>query len=127
MEQKQIFINAAKKEWHPEDLAVYIFDDIILPFADYGFNKSHAACYSLIAYQTAYLKAYYPTEFMTALMCSDEEDTDRIRMEIEECRSKKIEVLPPDINESRKHFTFLNAGEIRFGLKALKCLWDTLI
>lgn len=99
---------------------MYIFDDIILPFADYGFNKSHAACYSLIAYQTAYLKAYYPTEFMTALMCSDEEDTDRIRMEIEECRSKKIEVLPPDINESRKHFTFLNAGEIRFGLKALK-------
>ncbi len=127
MEQKQIFINAAKKEWHPEDLAVYIFDDIILPFADYGFNKSHAACYSLIAYQTAYLKAYYPTEFMTALMCSDEEDTDRIRMEIEECRSKKIEVLPPDINESRKHFTFLNAGEIRFGLKALKWLWDTPI
>ncbi|MCA9378126.1 hypothetical protein KC711_04475 [Candidatus Peregrinibacteria bacterium] len=57
---------------------------------------------------------------MTALMCSDEEDSDRIRMEIEECRSKNIAVLPPDINESRKHFTFLNGSEIRFGLKALK-------
>ncbi len=124
MEQRWKFIDAAKMQWHPEPLAVYIFDEIIEPFAGYGFNKSHAACYSMIAYQTAFMKHYYPTEFMTALMVSDEEDTDRIRMEIEEAKSKWIQVLPPDINESMKHFTFIDNEHIRFGLKAIKWLGD---
>ncbi|EKD30582.1 MAG: hypothetical protein ACD_78C00002G0001 [uncultured bacterium (gcode 4)] len=124
MEQKGKFIDAAKSQWHKEELAKYIFEDIIEPFAGYGFNKSHAACYAMISYQTAYLKAYYPTEFMTALMVSDEEDMERITMEIGECKSKGIEILPPDVNESMKHFTFIDKKHIRFGLKAIKGLWD---
>lgn len=124
MEQKEKFIKAANSQGHTTDLAKYIFEDIIEPFAGYGFNKSHAACYSFISYQTAYLKAYYPAEFMTALMISDEDDMERITMEIDECTSKDIEILPPDINESRKHFTFIDGRHIRFGLKAIKGLGD---
>ena len=82
MEQKEKFIKAANSQGHSTELAKYIFEDIIEPFAGYGFNKSHAACYSMISYQTAYLKAYYPAEFMTALMVSDEDDMERITMEI---------------------------------------------
>ncbi len=124
MEQRGKFIDAAIRQWHKEELAIYIFDEIIEPFAGYGFNKSHAACYSMIAYQTAYMKTYYPTESMVALMVSDEEDIDRIRMEIEEARMKSVKILPPDVNESRKHFTFIDNENIRFGLKAIKGLWD---
>lgn len=124
MEQRGKFIDAAVKESHPEELAIYIFDEIIEPFAGYGFNKSHAACYSMIAYQTAFMKTYYPTEFMTALMISDEEDTDRIKMEIEEASMKSVKILPPDVNESRRHFTFIDNSNIRFWLKAVKWLWD---
>lgn len=123
-EQKGKFIEAAKKLGHSEKLATYIFTDIIEPFAGYGFNKSHAACYSMIAYQTAYLKAYYPTEFLTALMVSDEDDTDRIVLEINEARSKNINVLVPDVNESRRHFTYIDRTKIRFGLKAIKWVGD---
>ena len=78
----------------------------------------------MISYQTAYLKAYYPTEFITALMVSDEEDMERITMEIGECKSKGIEILPPDVNESMKHFTYIDRHHIRFGLKAIKGLGD---
>jgi DNA polymerase III subunit alpha len=123
-EQKGKFIEAATKLGHSEKLATYIFTDIIEPFAGYGFNKSHAACYSMIAYQTAYLKAYYPTEFLTALMVSDEDDTDRIVLEINEARSKNIQVLVPDVNESRRHFTYIDKSKIRFGLKAIKWVGD---
>ncbi len=119
-EQKGKFIEAATKLGHSEKLATYIFTDIIEPFAGYGFNKSHAACYSMIAYQTAYLKAYYPTEFLTALMVSDEDDTDRIVLEINEAKAKNIQVLVPDVNESRRHFTYIDKTKIRFGLKAIK-------
>ncbi len=122
MEQKQKFIEAANSQGHTTELAKYIFEDIIEPFAGYGFNKSHAACYSMISYQTAYLKAYHPTEFMTALMVSDEEDAERITMEIEECKAKGISILPPDVNESMKHFTYIDRQNIRFGLKAVKNL-----
>jgi DNA polymerase III subunit alpha len=124
MEQKEKFINAALSQGHKKELAKYIFEDIIEPFAGYGFNKSHAACYSMIAYQTAYLKAYHLTEFMTALMVSDEDDTERITMEINECKAHGIEILPPDLNESRRHFTYIDSGNIRFGLKAIKGLGD---
>lgn len=122
MEQKQKFIDAAISQWHPKELAKYIFEDIIEPFAGYWFNKSHAACYSMIAYQTAYLKAYFPTEFMTALMVSDEEDMERITLEINECKAKKINILAPDINQSLKHFTYIDNKNIRFWLKAIKWL-----
>ncbi len=124
MEQRGKFISAAEKQGHREELAIYIFDEIIEPFAGYGFNKSHAACYSMIAYQTAYMKRYYPTESMTALMVSDEEDSDRIRLEIEEAREKHVEILPPDVNESGKHFTFIDSTHIRFGMKAIKWLGE---
>ena len=74
----------------------------------------------MIAYQTAYMKTYYPTESMVALMVSDEEDMDRIKLEIEEARTKNVKILPPDVNESRRHFTFIDNETIRFGLKAIK-------
>jgi DNA polymerase-3 subunit alpha len=124
MEQRGKFIDAAIRQGHNESLAIYIFDEIIEPFAWYGFNKSHAACYSMIAYQTGYMKTYYPTEFMTALMMSDESDIDRMRLEIEEAREKWVQILPPDINESRRHFTFIDNSHIRFGLQAIKWIWD---
>ncbi len=125
MEQKQKFIDAAVNNLgHPWELAKYIFEEIIEPFAWYGFNKSHAACYAMIAYETAYLKAHYPTEFMTSLMVSDEEDMDRITLEIDECKAKSINILAPDINESMKHFTYIDKNNIRFWLKAIKWLWD---
>lgn len=90
-------------------------------FADYAFNKSHAACYGLIAYQTAYLKAHYPAAFMAALMTSDYDDTDRLAIEINECRHMGIEVLLPDINQSFKEFSVVpKKNQIRFGLLAIK-------
>lgn len=124
MEQRWKFIEAAKKNWNKEELAIYIFDEIIEPFAGYGFNKSHAACYAMIAYQTAYMKTYFPTEFMVALLVSDEEDTDRIRLEIEEAKEKWVNILPPDVNESRRHFTFIDQKNIRFWLQAIKGIGD---
>ncbi len=98
-------------------------------FAAYCFNKSHAACYGLIAYQTAYLKAYYPAAFMAALMTSDYDDTDRLAIEIAECKHMGIKVLPPDVNESFGEFAVvprpeaeeLNGYEnVRFGMNAVK-------
>lgn len=90
-------------------------------FAAYCFNKSHAACYALIAVQTAYLKANYPSAFMAALMTSDYENLDRIAIEVAECRRLGIEVLPPSINQSYKEFSVVpETGHIRFGLPAVK-------
>lgn len=90
-------------------------------FAAYCFNKSHAACYGLIAYQTAYLKAHFPSAFMAALMTSDYDNTDRLAIEITECRHMGIDVLPPDINESFHEFGVVpSTGQIRFGLDAVK-------
>ncbi len=124
MEQKKKFLIAAKNLWHDEELAKHIFEDVIEPFAWYWFNKSHAACYAFIAYQTAFLKAYYRTEFLTAIMVSDEENIERITLEVWEAESKWINILPPDINESMKHFTYIDDNNIRFWLKAIKWLWD---
>lgn len=90
-------------------------------FADYAFNKSHSACYGLIAYWTAYLKAHYPAEFMAAVMTSDFDDTDRLAIEISECRHMGIQVLAPDVNESFMEFGVVpETGEIRFGMAAIK-------
>jgi DNA polymerase III subunit alpha len=91
-------------------------------FAAYCFNKSHAACYGLIAYQTAYLKAHYPAAFMAALMTSDFDDTDRLAIEITECKHMGIEVLPPDVNESFVEFGVVPGEnlQIRFGMAAIK-------
>ncbi len=90
-------------------------------FAAYCFNKSHAACYALIAYQTAYLKAHYPAAFMAALMTSDFDDTDRLSIEITECQHMGIEVLPPDVNESFVEFAVVpHKAQIRYGMSAIK-------
>ena len=100
----------------------------LLGFADYCFNKSHSACYGMISYQTAYLKAHYPSAFMAALMTSDFDDTDRLAIEISECQKMGISVLPPDINESFVEFAIVPDREnpdnrkapIRFGMAAIK-------
>jgi DNA polymerase-3 subunit alpha len=94
-------------------------------FAAYCFNKSHAACYAMIAYWTAYLKAHYPSAFMAALMTSDFDDTDRLAIEISECQHMGLDVLPPDVNESYHEFAIVPDGDnrkpqIRFGMNAIK-------
>lgn len=90
-------------------------------FADYAFNKSHSACYGLISYQTAYLKAHYPNAFMAALMTSDYDDTDRLAIEIKECQHMGVEVQPPNVNESFLEFAVVpGSNQIRFGLSAVK-------
>lgn len=97
------------------------FWEDLLGFADYAFNKSHSACYGLIAYQTAYLKANYPNAFMAALMTSDFDDTDRLTIEMSECQNMGIEVLQPDINESFTEFAVVpGKDQIRFGMAAIK-------
>ena len=108
-------VNGVKKQ-----VAEKVFDDFE-KFAQYGFVKAHAACYALIAYWTAYLKAHYPQPFMAALMTSDYSNIDRIAIEIDECRKMGIEVLPPNVNESYSGFAVMkDTGKIRFGLAAIK-------
>ncbi len=97
-------------------------------FAAYGFNKSHATCYAMIAYRTAYLKAHYPNCFMAALMNSDSQNIDRITIEVEECRKMGLEVLPPDVNESFAKFGIVpGTNKIRWGLLAIKNLGADII
>lgn len=119
-EQREKFIKGAIKNGHKESFAKEVFEKVIEPFAGYGFNKAHAVCYGMIAYQTAYLKAHFPTEFMTALLCSDAGNTDRVVLEMKECIEKGIDVLPPSVNESFAQFTVVNDKTIRFGLMAIK-------
>lgn len=93
----------------------------LVGFADYCFNKSHSACYGLIAYQTAYLKAHFPAAFMAAVMTSDYDDTDRLAIEIAECKHIGVDVLPPDVNESFVEFAVVpKTNQIRFGMAAIK-------
>ena len=121
-QQRAVFLEKAQKLGRKKDNAEYIFDKVIVPFAGYGFNKSHAAAYSLIAYQTAYLKAYYKTEFMAALLSADQSNAERIAIEIEECHMMEIEILPPSVNDSLHYFTVVKNRQIRFGLSAIKNL-----
>ena len=119
-EQREKFIEGAVKNGAKEKFAKEVFEKVIEPFAGYGFNKAHAVCYGLIAYQTAYLKAHYPIEFMTALLCSDAGNTDRTVLEINECINMGIDILPPSVNESFSNFTVDSKKAIRFGLLAIK-------
>ena len=118
-QQKNKMIEGMIKNDIEEETAQKIWD-FIEPFASYGFNRSHAACYALIAYQTAYLKANFPEEFITALMQADQKDLDRINILVEEARKNGIKVLAPDINESFDNFTLIPPSSIRFGLAAIK-------
>lgn len=95
---------------------------LIEPFAAYGFNKAHAASYGVVAYQTAYMKANFPTEFMCAVMTEESHDLEKVAEAVRECRALAITVLPPDVNESGEEFTIINDQTIRFGLAAIKNL-----
>ncbi len=139
-EQKEKFIEGCVKNGVYKELGEKVFS-FIEPFAGYGFNRSHAACYAMIGYQTAYLKAHWPVEFMAALLTSDQGDTDRVAIEIEECRNMGIKIMAPDINESFGTFTVVTAGTkenkvatanekvdtIRFGLKAIKNVGEHIV
>lgn len=117
---KTKFIDGAEKNGVKREVAAAIFQKLE-DFAAYGFNKSHAACYALIAYRTAYLKARYPSAFMAALMNSDLGTIDRITIEVEECKRLGIQVLAPDVNESYPGFAVVKeTGNIRWGLSAIK-------
>ncbi len=139
-EQKEKFIEGCVKNGVYKELAEKVFS-FIEPFAGYGFNRSHAACYAMIGYQTAYLKAHWPVEFMAALLTADQGDSDRVAIEIEECRNMNIKIMAPDINESFGTFTVVTAGTkenrivgenekadtIRFGLKAIKNVGEHIV
>lgn len=115
---RQQFVWGAEKKGIGDEIARKVFD-LMEYFAGYGFNKSHSAAYALLAYQTAYLKAHYPVDFMAALLTSVMETKDRVPFYIEECRQMKIEILPPDVNESTEDF-LVRGMKIRFGLAAIK-------
>jgi DNA polymerase-3 subunit alpha len=115
---KEQFIKGAVKNGVKEDVATQVFD-LMAYFAGYGFNKSHSAAYGIVSYQTAYLKAKWPVEYMAALMSCAMGNTDKLAEYIEECRQLGIEVLPPDINESELDFQVVG-NKIRFGLGAVK-------
>lgn len=123
--QRDTFLAGANERGIDPQLAVEIFD-LMAHFADYGFNKSHSAAYALVAYQTAYLKAHYPAEFMAALLSSVMGTNEKVGYYIEECRRMGIRVLPPDINASLAMFS-VDAGAIRFGLAGVKNVGDNAI
>lgn len=125
VEQKNKFMDGAKaKKFNPKK-SEKIFD-LMAHFAGYGFNKSHSAAYAMIAYQTAYLKAHYPVEFMAALLSMNMGDTDKVIRYMNECKDMGIKVLPPDINESNIEFT-VTGETIRFGLAAVKGVGEAAI
>ncbi|MEW6602158.1 MAG: OB-fold nucleic acid binding domain-containing protein, partial [Nitrospirota bacterium] len=115
---KNIFIQGLKGNKVSEKKAETLYS-LILKFAQYGFNKSHSAAYAYIAYQTAFLKAHYPVEFMAASLSADMDNTPKVVMFINECKDMGIEILPPDINDSGREFR-VKGNSIRFGLEAVK-------
>jgi DNA polymerase-3 subunit alpha len=123
--EKEPFLSGAKAKGFDLKKAEAIFD-LMAKFAEYGFNKSHSAAYALIAYQTAYLKAHFPVEFMAALLTEDMENTDKVIKNINEIRNMGIAILPPDINASRRDFT-VHSNDIRFGLGAVKGVGDAAL
>ncbi|MEE4164733.1 MAG: DNA polymerase III subunit alpha [Desulfocapsaceae bacterium] len=126
MDQEKIKFMAGAKELDiPEGKAEHIFD-LMAKFAGYGFNKSHSAAYALIAYQTAFLKAHYPAQFMAALLSCDMNNTDKVVLYINQCREHDIDVLPPDINESWQDFS-VHEDRIRFGLAAVKNVGESAL
>ncbi|WP_308368138.1 MULTISPECIES: DNA polymerase III subunit alpha [unclassified Microbulbifer] len=121
--QREIFENGAKEQGVDPDLAIKIFD-LVEKFAGYGFNKSHSAAYALVSYQTAWLKAHYPAQFMAATMSSDMDKTDKVVTFIEECRAMKLELVPPDVNLGSYQFSVDIDNRIIYGLGAIKGLGE---
>ena len=122
---KNIFIQGLKENRVSEKKAATLYN-LILQFAQYGFNKSHSAAYAYIAYQTAYLKTHYPVEFMAASLSADMDNTPKVVTFINECKDMGIEILPPDINESTREFN-VTGNSIRFGLEAVKGVGSSAI
>ncbi|HLY52304.1 MAG TPA: DNA polymerase III subunit alpha, partial [Steroidobacteraceae bacterium] len=118
-QQRSVFINGAVARGVREPLAEHIFD-LMEKFAGYGFNKSHSAAYALLAYQTAYLKAHHPAEFMAAVLSADMDHTDKVVTLIKECADMGLDVLPPDVNASRYEFSADGERSIRYGLGAVR-------
>ena len=118
-ELEVLFYEGGEKNGHPKEKLHKIWEDW-KKFASYAFNKSHATCYSWVAYQTAYLKAHYPAEYMAAVMTSGQSDIKRITELMDDCRKHGLEILPPSVNESDMDFSVNSKGQIRFGLKAIK-------
>ncbi|MEZ4874304.1 MAG: DNA polymerase III subunit alpha [Flavobacteriaceae bacterium] len=116
---KPQFIEQAEKNGHPAEILEKIWKDWEA-FASYAFNKSHSTCYAWIAYQTAYLKAHYPAEYMAAVLSNNMNDIKQVTFFMEECRRMGLEVLGPDVNESFYKFTVNDRGAIRFGMGAIK-------
>ncbi|SJM93354.1 DNA polymerase III alpha subunit [Crenothrix polyspora] len=117
--EREKFTTGAVANQIEESIATYTFD-LMEKFAGYGFNKSHSAAYALVAYQTAWLKAHYPAEFMAAVLSSDMDNTDKVVVLIEECRQMKLVIYPPNINVSNYRFTVDAQGHIVYGLGAVK-------
>lgn len=125
-EMKEKFIQGSLSKGHPEDRVRKIWTDWE-SFAEYAFNKSHSTCYAYVSYQTAYLKANYPAEFMAAVLSRNFTDIKKIGQFIEECRRMNIAVLGPDVNESNVRFTVNSRGDIRFGLGAIKGVGESAV
>ena len=124
--QRQIFNDGAARRDIDAELSNNLFD-LMEKFAGYGFNKSHSAAYALVAYQTAWLKAYYPAEFMAAVMSADMQNTDKIVTFVDECHAMGITITPPDVNAGKLGFTVNDNDEIVYGLGAIKGLGEGAI
>ncbi|MCK5814446.1 MAG: DNA polymerase III subunit alpha, partial [Flavobacteriaceae bacterium] len=125
-ELKPKFMNGGKKNGHPEDVLEKVWKDWEA-FAAYAFNKSHSTCYAYIAYQTAYLKAHYPAEYMAAVLSNNMRDIKQVSFFMEECKRANIPVLGPDVNESYYKFAVNNDGAIRFGMGAIKGVGENAV
>ncbi|MEM6859208.1 MAG: DNA polymerase III subunit alpha [Myxococcota bacterium] len=123
--ERKKFVDGCVARDIPEHEATSVFD-LMEKFAGYGFNKSHSAAYALVTYQTAYLKTYFPVQFMAALLTTEATSTDNIVKYIAEARSMELEVLPPTVNKSERSFT-VDDGAIRFGLSAIRGLGDAAL
>ena len=124
--QRETFTVGAVANQVEVKIATYVFD-LMEKFAGYGFNKSHSAAYALVAYQTAWLKTHYPAAFMSAVLSSDMDNTDKVVTLIEECRQMKLDICPPDINASNFRFTVNDKEHIVYGLGAIKGVGESAI
>ncbi|HWS74167.1 MAG TPA: DNA polymerase III subunit alpha [Quisquiliibacterium sp.] len=118
-EHRGLFVEGAQKKGYDTDLANRLFD-LMAMFAEYGFNKSHTAAYAVVTYHTAWLKAYYPSEFIAATLSSEMDDTDKLQFFVADAKANGVQVLPPDINASGYRFQPVSDRAIRYGLGAVK-------
>jgi len=124
--QRSIFVEGSTERGVDEAKANYIFD-LMEKFAGYGFNKSHSVAYALLAYQTAWLKAHYPAEFMASVLSADMDNTDKVVNLIDECRTMGLEVMPPNLNSSYYAFTVTEEHQVVYGLGAIKGVGEAAV